>query len=183
MFAAHGYTAASTRDIARLADINECSIYRLFGTKQELFWAALKRCAEHVQLRHEMETALANDADPETALRRVIEFLVNISVHQPELVRLLGASWLELRPQAEVVQRQAMSPLLRIIAGHLARAAAAGRLVDVDPSLTTIALAGSILAHHALSPVLNGLSRPYTNTEEAVAAYSRYWLKLLTTPA
>jgi len=182
MFAANGFTGTSTRDLARLAEVNECSIYRLFGTKQDLFWAALKSCVEQVRLRRELEAALADDVDPEIALRLAIEFLVNISVYQPELVRLLGASWLELRPQAELVQRQAMWPILRVISDYLARANAAGRLLGADPLLTTISMAAGILAQHALSPVLSGLSRPYTNTEEAVAAYTRYWLKMLTVP-
>ena len=179
MFAANGFTGTSTRDIARLAEVNECSIYRLFGTKQDLFWAALRSSVEQIRLRRELEGARAGDVEPEVALRLVVEFLVNISVYQPELVRLLGTSWLELRPQAELVQRQVMGPILRLLSDYLARASAADRLPGVDPSLTAIALTASILAHHALSPVLNGVSRPYANTEEAVATYSRYWLKLL----
>lgn len=43
-FAAAGYEATSTAEIARLAGISQPYIFRLFGTKRELFVAAVRRC-------------------------------------------------------------------------------------------------------------------------------------------
>lgn len=43
-FASAGYEATSTAEIARLAGISQPYIFRLFGTKRELFVAAVKRC-------------------------------------------------------------------------------------------------------------------------------------------
>lgn len=42
IFAQKGYRGASTRAIARRAQVNEGSIYRLFGSKRRLYWAVLE---------------------------------------------------------------------------------------------------------------------------------------------
>jgi len=43
-FAAAGYEGTSTEDIARLAGISQPYLFRLFGTKRELFKATVARC-------------------------------------------------------------------------------------------------------------------------------------------
>lgn len=43
-FAERGYEGASTEDIARRAGISQPYLFRLFGTKKELFKAAVARC-------------------------------------------------------------------------------------------------------------------------------------------
>src|SRR5262245_23800212 len=43
-FADQGYEGASTEDIARQAGISQPYLFRLFGTKKELFKAAVSRC-------------------------------------------------------------------------------------------------------------------------------------------
>jgi AcrR family transcriptional regulator len=43
-FAEHGFDGASTEDIARRAGISQPYLFRLFGTKKELFKASAARC-------------------------------------------------------------------------------------------------------------------------------------------
>src|ERR1700709_1637319 len=43
-FAEHGLHGASTEDIARRAGISQPYVFRLFGTKKELFSAVVSRC-------------------------------------------------------------------------------------------------------------------------------------------
>ena len=43
-FAEHGYEGTSTEDIARRAGISQPYLFRLFGTKKELFRATVARC-------------------------------------------------------------------------------------------------------------------------------------------
>jgi AcrR family transcriptional regulator len=44
VFADHGLTAASTEEIAARAGISQPYVFRLFGTKKELFKAVVNRC-------------------------------------------------------------------------------------------------------------------------------------------
>lgn len=43
-FAQHGYEGSSTEDIARAAGISQPYLFRLFGTKKELYMASVARC-------------------------------------------------------------------------------------------------------------------------------------------
>ena len=44
VFAAHGFEGASTEDIAKAAGISQPYLFRLFGTKKDLFMASVARC-------------------------------------------------------------------------------------------------------------------------------------------
>src|SRR5881296_4169162 len=43
-FAEHGFEGTSTEDIARRAGISQPYLFRLFGTKKELYKASVARC-------------------------------------------------------------------------------------------------------------------------------------------
>src|SRR6266567_6529651 len=43
-FAEHGFEGTSTEDIARRAGISQPYLFRLFGTKKELYLASVSRC-------------------------------------------------------------------------------------------------------------------------------------------
>jgi AcrR family transcriptional regulator len=47
-FAVKGYHGASTEDIARAAGISQPYLFRLFGSKKELYLAAYTRCEGHL---------------------------------------------------------------------------------------------------------------------------------------
>jgi AcrR family transcriptional regulator len=52
-FARAGYEGTSTEDIARRAGISQPYLFRLFGTKRELFLAAVERCFSRVRTTFE----------------------------------------------------------------------------------------------------------------------------------
>jgi AcrR family transcriptional regulator len=66
-FAAHGYHAASTAAIAKLAGISQPYIYALFPNKRELFLAAHARMMDH--LRATFLQAARGSEDPEERLK------------------------------------------------------------------------------------------------------------------
>lgn len=48
-FAIGGYAGTSTEEVARLAGVSQPYVFRLFGSKQALFLAAVERCFAHVR--------------------------------------------------------------------------------------------------------------------------------------
>lgn len=68
-FASGGYAGTSTEEIARLAGVSQPYLFRLFGTKQDLFIAAVGRAFERIRIafeegaRHPVE-GLPADVDP-----------------------------------------------------------------------------------------------------------------------
>lgn len=64
LFARHGFKAATTREIAQLADINEVTLFRYFQRKPDLFCAAVNSRLTRVKLGRELQMSLARDEDP-----------------------------------------------------------------------------------------------------------------------
>jgi AcrR family transcriptional regulator len=180
LFSRQGFRGTTTRQIARLADVNETSLFRHFPHKQDLFWVALESRLRRVRISRELRNGLAQDNAPELVLPLIIEFLVITAMYQPELTRLVWVSLVEFRSDAEHICRQQLDPIFKAINDYLEHSIASGALRSLDASLITIALAATILAHQELYPVLGRGSQPYTKTEEAVMAYSRFWLSALT---
>jgi TetR/AcrR family transcriptional regulator len=89
VFAAKGFRAAATRDIAARAKVSQGLITYHFGSKNELWKAAMDRIFE--ELRTALRTALATDAlaDPVERLRDVIARYVRFVAGHPELFRVM----------------------------------------------------------------------------------------------
>src|SRR5271169_1904803 len=81
LFSRRGFSGTSTREIARLADVNETSLFRYFATKQDIFWAALQSRLERLRIRKELQGALASRGRPEVVVPLIAEFLVHISTY------------------------------------------------------------------------------------------------------
>jgi len=177
LFSERGFAGASTREIARLAEVNETSLFRLFGSKEELFWAALESQLKDFRLPKQLQQLLAENAAPRLVLPQFIEFVVRTAAYQPQVIRLLIASIMELRPQAEMVHRKALAPIYQTIVDYLANCISSGSMRSLDPKIATIALAATVLTQQRLAHVLTGAAA--LNAEDAVNSYSSFWLKAL----
>jgi len=180
LFSRQGFSATSTREIARLADVNEASLFRHFPSKQELFWGALQSRLERLRFSRKLQNGLSRRDKPERVLPLIIELLVQIATYETELVRLLDISLLELRPGAERIYRQQVAPIFLAISDYLDGCVKSGALRGLDSTVTAIALSSTILAHQGLYGLFTGTGLPYANSEEAVSAYSKFWLNVLT---
>jgi len=176
LFARQGFSATTTRRIARLADVNEVSLFRYFSTKEELFWAALQSRLTRLRMRKELRNGLTEQANPELVLPLIIELLVQVANYERELIRLLEIGLLELRPSTERVYRKQIGPIFDAINGYLGACVDDGRLCGIDPAVATIALTSTVLAHQCLYRLFGEVDTPYANSDEAVSAYSRFWL-------
>ena len=89
VFAAKGFRAAATRDIAARAKVSQGLLTYHFGSKIELWKAAMNRIFE--ELREGFRSALAADAsaDPVSRVRDVIVEYVRFVAAHPELFRVM----------------------------------------------------------------------------------------------
>jgi AcrR family transcriptional regulator len=179
LFARQGFSGTSTREIARLADVNETSVFRHFPHKQDLFWAALQSRLQHVRPRRELEEGLSQVANPERVIPLIVEFLVHTGVFNPDVVRLLLVGALELRPGTEQLYNEYLTPIGGALRTYVEECGKKGTLRKLDPSLTLLAFTSTILAQLSLYPLLMGSCGPFSNADEAVAAHSRFWLSAL----
>jgi AcrR family transcriptional regulator len=181
LFSRQGYNGTSTREIARLAEVNEVTIYRLFNRKKELFWAAVDSQLSNLHVNRALQVALEGDGEyPESAIGLVFEFLVGTVVRQPELIRLLGFVALELGPGTERLARKHLSPIYDAVAAYLEKCNEQGTLCTVDPFTTVLGFASTVVANHCAHRLMAGHESEASNMEEAVAMYTKYWSQALT---
>src|SRR5512146_1026996 len=127
LFARQGYHGTSTREIARLADVSENTIFRHFERKEDLFWSALRsRCAT-IKLRKEMVEGMSDGDAPEVILPKIIEFLTDILNYSPELLRLIAVALLEMQWKADLFCDECLTPHFTTISKYLATIVAQGK--------------------------------------------------------
>lgn len=88
-----GYTAATTKDIARRAGVNECTIFRKFGEKKEIVLQAMKQSRWHPDLTPDDFSTWSGDMEEDLSrfahsyMDKVTERFVKLSIglRTPEL--------------------------------------------------------------------------------------------------
>jgi AcrR family transcriptional regulator len=138
-FAEHGYSGATTKEIARRAGVNEVTLFRRYGTKAELITEALTQGLSNTPFAHV------------TATDDVTADLVALASAYTETTRRFGGAVLTLLAEAarHPELQGALSALLpnlqnaaQIIAAHQDR----GRIRPGDPLQQLVVLVGPLMA-------------------------------------
>jgi AcrR family transcriptional regulator len=179
LFSRQGFNGSSTSEIARLAGVSEVTVFRHFHRKKDLFWAAIESRLRRLRISKELLGRLAIDENPRTALPGIIALLVETVRHQPETIRLLYVSLFELDHGSERVLRKHLSILFEPVREYLTRCASKGLIRDLEPGVATLGLAASVAAHQNLQSMFGEDETVHANTDEAIAAYTDFWMKAL----
>ena len=178
LFARHGFKAATTREIAQLADINEATLFRYFLHKPDLFCAAVNSRLGRVKLGRELQLSLARDEDPAIVVPGIVAFLLNSLAQQPDLYRLLHVAAFEL-PGANHVIREQLGPIFDAVSTYFQRCAEKGVIQKAAASLATLGILGTVSAHYHLHHLLSVCESPFASLEEEASAYAELWLRAL----
>jgi AcrR family transcriptional regulator len=179
LFSRQGFAASSTHEIARLAGVSEVTVFRHFPRKRDLFWAATESRLRRLRISKELRGRLESDENPRTAIPGIVAMLVETVQHQPEILRLLYLSLFELENGAERILRKHLVPLFDPVHEYLSRCVSKGLIRNLEPGVATLGLAASVAAHQGLQQVFTRTNLPYANTDEAIVAYSDFWMKAL----
>lgn len=179
LFARQGYHGTSTREIARIADISENTLFRYFEHKEDLFWAALRSRLSGLELRRDLLAGIAQSASPEVVLPQLLAQLVDTAILKPELLRLIAVAFIELRWKAAAVCYEHLSPIFSTVNRYLESNIESGKLRKLDSSLITAALATTVMVHPEFTKLLTGSRPPYSDSREAIQVYTRFWLDVL----
>lgn len=179
LFSRQGYHGTSTREIARLADVSEVTVFRHFEHKEDVFISALHYAFSTVKPRLELLSQNHAHSAPETMLPQIMGVLVDIAIYSPELARLVGVAFLELHGKAEDVCYGHLIPLFTAITNYLATNMENGKLQSLNPSIVTAAMALTVIAQPELSKLISGSGLGRLGGREAIDEYSRFWLKIL----
>jgi AcrR family transcriptional regulator len=179
LFARQGYHGTSTREIARLADVSENTLFRHFDHKEDLFWSALRSRSAGLKLRRDLLDGIAGGDEPEVVLPKIIDLLVDIVIFKPDLLRLIAVAFLELHWKTESFCQEYLSPIFSAISRYVEMNIECERVRDLDPTMVTAALVATVMAHAEVSRLIGGDKLPYPGTREVANAYTKFWLDVL----
>jgi AcrR family transcriptional regulator len=179
LFSRQGFHGTSTREIARLAEVSEVTIFRYFEHKDDIFWSALDACFDSIRTRLESLDRSAKRDNPEIMLPQLISVLVDIATYSPEMVRLMAVALLELRGKAEDLCRENLTPLFAAISAYLSKNIETGTVRNLNPAIVTAAIALTGIVQPELSKLINGNGLSHLGSREAIDEYSSFWLNVL----
>jgi len=177
LFSRQGFKGTSTRDIAQLAGVNEATLFRYFGKKTDLFWAAAESRLTRLKFGRELQSGLASDLNPDIIVPMLAAFVVENMSEHPELMRLMYVARFEL-PGADPIFREHLGPIFDAVHAYFSRCAAKGLIGDLDPTIATLGLAGAVGAHLNLYQLFTGRDVPW-DAQNAAPIYAQLWLNAL----
>lgn len=174
-FAAKGLTGARVNVIAARAGVNKQLIYYYFGSKDDLYRAALE--AVYTEIRTQERSLNLDDMKPEQAMTTLIGFSFDYLAHHPDFIGLLnhenaqGAQ--HVRKSSAI--RDTNSPLIALIASTLARGIKAKLFRrGVDPVELYISVAGMSYFFFSNRLTLSSIFGRDLEATQAVDAYRRH---------
>jgi AcrR family transcriptional regulator len=156
LFARFGYNGASTREIAAAAEVNEVTIYRHYPRKRDLYLAVLSSELQRVHLRGELLTQLAEAPNGRAALAGAFELISTTLQQQPQLLRLLQFSALELSDDLDHLLRRHLGELVEVIARYLEPWIVRGDLRCANAKTLVLTLIAIVLSRGPLRRVFLG---------------------------
>ena len=179
LFSRQGYHGTSTRDIARLADVSEVTVYRYFEHKEDIFWSALASCFSTIKPRLGLLNSNVDTDLPEIILPRALSLLIDTATFSPDLVRMVAVAFVEVRGKAEEACREHLAPLFTAIARYLEANIERGTVRNLNPAIMTAGIALTVFVQPELSNLIDGCTLSRLDSRKAVEAYSAFWLGAL----
>ena len=152
LFAAHGFTGTTTKQIAKAAGVSEALLFKHFPTKHALYTAILAEKAHYSGLREAVEEAIKKRDD-----ERVFMLLAGYRIRKgadPTMFRLLLFSALEGHELSNMFFQQQYRIFHDLLADYIRRRIEDGAFRPVDPVLAARAFFGVILHHRLLHDIL-----------------------------
>ncbi len=155
LFAQFGYNGVSTREIAGSAEVAEVTIYRHYPRKRDLYLAVLGAEVQRVHLRGELLTRLAEAQSGRAALAGAFNLIATTLMHEPQLLRLLGFSALELSDELDPLLRRHLGEQVEVIARYLDPWIQRGELRCANAKTLVLTLIAIVLGRGPLHRVFN----------------------------
>ena len=100
LFSENGFSAVSTRKIAKTAEVNEVTLFRLFETKEKLFEATINYFLFRPNFN---EIVQLKEADSETFLRELGQFLHRFFTENLTMIKI------EIRNQDKLLKEKSIN--------------------------------------------------------------------------
>jgi AcrR family transcriptional regulator len=153
--------------LAAAAGVNEVTLFRHFGNKQNLFAAVIEQFGGPA-VTMAMEAHLTGDCSQD--LRTVGNHLLNLLLERGDALRLMLCEASHF-PEVQAVMVQNPRQIRRMLASYISRQIEQGRLRPLHPEATAQAFSGMLFAYAIARGMLDDSIEPELTTEELVAQF------------
>lgn len=167
-FADHGFDGAGTRAIAERAGVAQPLVHYHFGTKDDLWRAAVDRCFELLDLTL---APVAEATDPLDALRRMLRCFVTFAAATPQLNRIVAQEGSADSDRLQWLVATHTRPRYRGFADLLA-AVDPDSVVTTDPAIAFHTVIGAASLRYVASAEALRLTGTRADDESAVRAHA-----------
>jgi AcrR family transcriptional regulator len=167
VFAEKGYARATTRALAAAAGVNEVTLFRHFGSKQNLFAAVIERFAAPA-VSEAMEAELAGDYRQD--LLMMGQSLMEIMTQRKEAVRMMLCEADHFPEVREIIVRNPRE-LRKRLAGYLKRQMELGHLRPLHAEAAAQAFWGMFFAYGISTGILAEPVQPEISDKELVSHF------------
>jgi AcrR family transcriptional regulator len=167
VFAEKGYARATTRALAAAAGVNEVTLFRHFGTKQNLFAAVIEQFggpAVNAALQGRLTGDFAQD------LRTIGVHLLNLLLERENAMRLMLCEASHF-PEVKEVMVQNPRQIRRMLASYIAQQIEQGKLRPLHPEVTAQAFSGMLFSYAIARGMLDDSIVPELSPDELVAQF------------
>lgn len=176
LFARQGYNGATTREISKMAKVNEAIIFRHFPTKEELYWAVIEEQCRPGTARTSGE--LQKQLDEQEDLRQLLITLASgILQRDTTLTRLLLYSALENQGLSNRFFKTYVTTYYEVLAEHLRKRMEKGELRKMDPLLASRGFLGMIGNQFLVQEIFGGKRFHKFDAQQVAETLTDIWLE------
>ena len=164
VFAAKGFSAATTKDIANEADIGESTLYNYFESKREIMLAIMDEYKELFDADFQQATALAS----REAFVELVDKTIDVFTSRVFFIRaLIAEAWIDNDILENYVTTR-LQQISRILRDFFSKEISAGLFRRIDPQLVSRLAMGMFFS--LVIPVARGVEHPPTSDDRRALA-------------
>ncbi len=167
-FADLGYKRATTRKIAQAADVTEVTLFRHFGSKQNLFTAVLNQYALQPDSGGMFEMVLGEDYRQD--MLQMGQYTMRIMQERRDAMRMMLCEAAHF-PELQEVLGQAPRQMRDMIANYLQQRIEAGDIVPRDPNVMAQGFLGFFFSYTMAFGFLDQAMALEPSLDEMVAEF------------
>ena len=172
-FAEHGYEGASLRDIAGRSGVDLALIRYYFGSKEDLWYGALRDLAE--RLGRDSRQAIGDDFDSLTAtqrLERTIRWFVEISARFPYLSRIIVSESAQPGERQKFISQEIVGIFYGTMSSLIEEAKGEGTVPDVSTRTIFFMITHGGSFPMAIPALTNDMPGPDIRTPRAIQRHA-----------
>ena len=178
LFAKHGFSGVTTRQIAKAAKVNEALLYRHFPNKEDLYTEIIRRkIAEQGDF---IDEAILQTNDDAAVISYIARAFMEMVGEDRSFIRLMLFSALEGHSLSTIFFEKRVGQIFPYLVRYFDRRMADGAFRRMDPRIAVRAFIGMIMHYILTTEIFKIPEQMQVSREDAIKGFTEIFLKGVT---